>query len=214
MWKDTARSFPFLPWRRWGVLGLCVGASGRTRRASTGSLVASRLRRARGVATVCVNTRRSLVSGDPPPAPPATPGISGAPQNVNGIPSSWTGHAHAPPTSNLTGRDHASGPDFQGQGAHDANFQRQDTRESFFIGSPLSGNRSAGAPSAPNGQAQNFDQTSQHAGARPSPNFDRSPNFGGPFGNSGSSPAMAGAGNQYRPFDPRDWSTDGKKISK
>ena len=119
------------------------------------------------------------------PAPSAPPGMSA---NHN-VPPSWSGY-HA------TGNDH--GPSAQGH----------DSRESFFIGSPLGGNRSR---SDPNGQNQNFDRPT---GARFEPSPDRSPEFGGPFGNSGPSPSMAGAGTQNRPFDPRDWSTDGKKISK
>ena len=85
--------------------------------------------------------------------------------------------------------------------------RRQPPNGHFFIASPLSGNQSTGANPAP---------------------AERMPHFGGPapvgpsanrsgFGHTGpsaASPSMAGAGTQFRPFDPRDWSTDGKKISK
>ncbi len=173
----------------------------------------------------------------PMPSPP--PGMAESTPNARGIPASWNGTGSDPSASSAPGNAHASGRDDQGRNAHDA---RSQPREDYFIGSPLSGNRSAGGPSGHNGQAPNYNQSSgpgnssnfaqnfDRASARPPPNYDRSPppnydrspppnydrspNFGGPFGNSGSSPAMAGAGTQFRPFDPRDWTTDGKKISK
>ena len=141
----------------------------------------------------------------PPPEAPQPP--PEAPQPPPGVPRSWAGptadaSSHYPTSNNQS----ATGPTASSD-------SRQPSGSHFFIGSPLSGNQSAGAnppqfggsASAPNGSGNGYMGSSAPAPNGGGNGFMRSP---------AATSNLAGAGTQYKPFDPRDWSTDGKKVSK
>ena len=116
----------------------------------------------------------------------APPAPPAAPAPPPGMSGSSTRPTTVPPS--WTG---ATNPNNQ---ENDATPIGKTTPQHFYYGSPLNGGPTGGTAAPPN---------SSTSGDLPG-----TPYF------PASSPAMAGAGTQLRPFDWRDWSTDGKKTSK